>query len=105
MGDRIEPIRTARVARDKDQLAVSGACFAPRQMMLDFGGLAILVGTEETDVEIVPRILEIIGIAAKEGDTLLGSKHQTHIGVLLEAIQMVEAALVKCNHVAAQTGL
>ena len=78
----------------KYQLAVRGSVSAPRQMMLDPGRFAVLVNAEETDVQIIPGILEVIRVAAVERDLLLGSEHEADIGVALEAIEVVLASLV-----------
>ena len=78
---------------------------APLQEMLDLGRLAVLVDAEEADVEIVARVLEVVRVAAEEGDVLLRGEDQPHVGVFLVAIEMVQAALVQRDHVAAQAGL
>ncbi len=73
--------------------------------MLHFGRLAVLVGTEEADVEIEARKFEVVGVAAEGRDRLFRGHHQPHVGVLLVAIKVVRAALVQSHHVAAQAGL
>ena len=78
------------------------AGLAPLQVVLDLGRLAVLVDAEEADVEVVARILEVVRIAAEEGDLLLRGEDQAHVGVLLEAIEVILAALVERDDVAAQ---
>ena len=73
--------------------------------MLRVHWLAVLVHTEEADIQVVSRILEVIRIAAEERDTLLRREHQPHIGVTLVTVEMVLAAIVKSNHIAAQARL
>ena len=82
-----------------------GARLAPLQIVLELGRLAVLVDAEEADVEIVARILEVVRVAAEEGDVLLRREDQPHVGVLLVAVEMVLPALVERDHVAAQPGL
>ena len=48
--------------------------------------------------------MKLSGIAAEEGDLLLGREDQPHVGVLLVAIEPVLAALVERHHVGAQAG-
>jgi len=65
--------------------------------------LAILVGAKKADVEVVPGKLEVVGVAAEEGDLLLGRKHQPHVGVFAGPVEMVGAPLVERDDVAAQS--
>ena len=58
---------------------------APLQVVLDLGRLAVLVDAEEADVEVVARVLEVVRVAAEEGDLLLGGEDEADVGVLLEA--------------------
>ena len=69
------------------------------------GRLAVLVNPEETDIEIVARILEVIRVAAIKGRLLLGRKNKADIGVSLVTIKLIRAAFVKGDDVAAQPGL
>ena len=73
--------------------------------MLDLDRLVVFVNAEEADVEIVTRIGEIVGVAAVEGDLLLGGEDKPDIGVAFEAVKVVLAALVERDDVAAQAGL
>ena len=90
---------------DEDQLIVRRPGRAPLQVMLDLGRLAVLVGAEEADVQVEARILEVVRVAAVEGDLLFGGEDQADIGVFLEAVEVVLAALVERDDVAAQPGL
>ncbi len=74
-------------------------------MMLRPGGLAILVGAEEANVEVVAGILEVVGIAAEEGDGELGAKTEPDIRVFLVRVEMILPALIERDDVAAQAGL
>ena len=73
--------------------------------MLDLGWLAVFVGAKEADIEIEARILEVIRVAAVEGGLLLGREDQAHIGILLEAVKVILAALVERDDIAAQACL
>ena len=66
------------------------------------GRLIIFVDAEETDVQIVAGIFEIIGIAAEEGGIEFRRKDQAHVGVLLIFIEVIHRAGVKSDHIAAQ---
>ena len=89
------------MAGDEDQFVVAGPVLAPFQVVLDLGRLVVLVDAEEADVEVVARILEVVGIAAEEGDLLLRGEDQADVGVLLVAIEVILAALVEGDDVAA----
>ena len=55
------------------------------RIVLELRRLAVLVGAEEADVEVVARVLEVVRIAAEEGDVELGGEHQADVGVFLVA--------------------
>ena len=105
VGHRVEPVGAAGMAGDEDELAVLRARRAPLEVMLGVGGLAVLVGAEEADVEVVAGILEVVGIAAEEGDVELGREDEPDVGVLLVRVEVVLPALIERDHVAAQAGL
>jgi len=64
-------------------------------------GLAVLVGPEERDVQVVAGEGEVVGVAAEVGDLLLGREDEAHVRVLLVGIEVVHRALVQRDHVAA----
>ena len=66
-------------------------CGAHCKIVLDLGRLAVLVNAEEADVEVVAGILEVVRIAAEEGDRLLRGEDQPHVGIFLVAIEVVRA--------------
>ena len=74
------------------------------EVVLDLRGLVVLVDAEEADVEVVAGELEIVRVAAEEGDRLLRREDQPDVGVLLEAVEMVEPAVIERDHVAAEPG-
>ena len=63
--------------------------------------LVVLVDAEEADVEVVARVLEVVRVAAEEGDLLLGGEDEADVGVLLERVQVVLAAGVERDDVGA----
>ena len=93
------------MAADEGQFVLGGAVGAPLEIMFRVGGLAVLVGAEDADVQVEARVLEIVRVAAVKRDALLGREDQPHVGVTLEAVEMVRAALVQRDHVGAQAGL
>jgi hypothetical protein len=68
-------------------------------------GLAVFVGAEEGDVEVHPRVLKVVDVAAEAGDLLLRGEHKADVGVLLVPVQVVQPAVVQRDHVGPQPGL
>src|SRR5437016_5526439 len=91
------------MAAHESQLAVLGPVRIPFQEMLDLRRLAILVSAEDADIEIEARIFEVIRIAAVKGGLLLRSENEPDVVVAFETIEVVSAALVKGDHVGAQS--
>ena len=89
---------------DEHQLSLPCPGFAPLQIMLRMNRFIVFVNSEEADVEVVARIFKVIRVAAVKGDLLLRREHQTHIGVALEAIEVILPALIQRDDVAAQLG-
>ena len=104
MGDRVQPIGVSRIAGDEHQFAIVNALRIPMEIIGDFRRFAVFVNAEQAEVEIEPRILEIIRIAAEKGDLLLGRKDEPDIGIAFVAIELVDAAAIKRDHVAAEAG-
>ena len=102
MGDRVQSRGRARMAGDKDQIPLLRAAIAPLKVMRGSSRRAVLVRTEERNVEGIPREFEVIGIAAEEGDRGFRSKHQANIRVFLVAVKVIAAAAIERDHVAAQ---
>ena len=73
--------------------------------MLDFGGLAVFINAEQADVQIKAGIFKVVRVAAVERDLLLRREDEAHVGVFLETVQMILAALIQRDHVAAEAGL
>ena len=83
------PVGAARVAGDEHQLAVLRPGLAPFEVVLELGRLVVLVDAEEADVEVVARVLEVVRVAAEEGDLLLGGEDEADVGVLLEPVEVI----------------
>src|SRR5882724_2772078 len=73
--------------------------------MLRLRRLAVLIGAEESHVEVVTRIGEVVVVASEERDLLFDRKDQSKVGVLLESIQPVFAAAVQRDDLALHAGL
>ena len=73
--------------------------------MFELGRLPVFVDAKDADIEIVTRILEIVGIAAVKSDLLLRREDDANVVVSFVLIEMVKAALIKCNHIRAKAGL
>src|SRR2546430_16400229 len=62
---------------------------------------AILVSPQERDVEVVTREVEVVGIAAEEGDGELGREDEADVLEAAVPVQIVAAAVIKRDDVAA----
>ena len=89
---------------DKRQLAIARAARTEFQIIVDLRRLAIFVSAKDADIEIEARIFEVVRIAPKKRDLLLGRENQSDVIVAFESVQMVSAALIKRDHVRAQSG-
>ena len=66
---------------------------------------AVGVDPQVADIEVVARKLEIVGIAAEEGDRLLRREHQPHVLVTAVLVEIVDAAVIELDDVAADVRL
>ena len=105
MPHRIQAVGLAGIPGHEHQVVLLQPRRIPLQVVRRLDRLAVLVDAEEADVEIVAGILEVVRIAAEEGDVLLGREDQPHVGVFLVAVEVVQPALVERDHVAPQAGL
>ena len=80
------PVGASGVTTDEGKLAVLGPFRIPLQEVLDFRGLAVLVGPEDADVEVETRILEIVGIAAVERHLFLRRENEADVVIAFEPI-------------------
>ena len=90
------------MAGDEHQVARVDALCAPGQVVLGLPGLALVPDAEEGAVEVVARELEVVGVAAEEGDPLLGREDQAHVGEALVAVQVVLRAAVQGHDLAVE---
>ena len=104
MGHGVQPRGRARIAGDEHQVPFLRAAFAPLQVLRGLRRLAVLVGAEEGDVEVVARELEVIRVAAEEGDGVLGCEHEPDIRVFLVRVEMIPTPAIQGDDVAAQAG-
>ena len=86
---------------DEGQLAFPRARRRPLEVVLRARRSIVLVGADETDVEVVAREVEIVGVAAEERDGELWREHHAHVLEALVLVQVVDAAVVQRHHVAA----
>ena len=89
----------ARAAANKNQFAVGRPLGIEFKKVLDLRWLAIFVNAEQADIEIVARILEIVGITAEESHLLFGGEDQADVVIALVSIEMVRAALIQGNDI------
>ncbi len=93
----------ARMPGDKYELAIAHASGAPAQVMLHLGRFALFINPEQADIQIVARVLEIIGVASEEADIRFRRENQPHIRIAFVTIERILAALEERHHIAAQT--
>ena len=98
---RIQPVSPSRVAGDENQVPLLRSRRAPSQVMLDFRRLAVLIRPEKANVEVVTRILEVVGVAAEERDVELWSEDQPNVCILLVCVEVVLAALIESDDLVA----
>src|SRR5438552_10701404 len=89
------PIRFTRMAADECQFAVARTIRIKFQKIVDLRRLTIFVNAKDTDIQIVTRIFEIIGIAAVERALLFRRKDEPHVVVALIAIEMIRASWIQ----------
>src|SRR5260370_308290 len=65
LGQGVLTVRRAGVAGHEDQRVFLRAVTAPFEEVLDVGGLAVLIGAEESEIEVVARVLEVVHVAAE----------------------------------------
>ncbi len=90
--------------RNEDQVAVFDASLRPLQIVVEMRRFVILVDPEESDVEIIAGICEVIRIAAEERDTEFRRKHEPDIRVLLVLVEVVNLAGIERYDITAHSG-
>ena len=103
--DREQAARATGMPGHEHQLAVLRTGGGELQVVLNLRRLAVLVGAEETDIEVVARELEVVRVAAVERDLRFRREGEAHVRVFLETIEMIRTALPERDDVRAQTGL
>jgi hypothetical protein len=67
-------------------------------------GLIVFVNAKKSDVEVVSRVSEIIGIPAEERSLEFRREDQADIGVLLVLVQVVDFPRIENHDIATQAG-
>ena len=70
------------MAGNKDQIVLRNPGAGPVQVVIEVRRLVVFVNAKERDVEVIPRIGEVVGIAAEKRGFEFGSKDQAYIGIL-----------------------
>ena len=65
---------------------------------------AVVIESQEGEVGVVAREVEIVRVTAEEGRGSLGREHQPHIGIAAVNVETILTALVQADHLA-QVGL
>ena len=103
--NREQTARATGMSGDEHQFAVLRTRGGELQEVLHPRRLAVLVGAEETDIEVVAWELEVVRVAAVERDLRFRREGEAHVRVFLEAIEMIGATLPERDDVRAQVGL
>ena len=93
------PVGFAGAAAYENQFAVVWPIGIEFEKVLDLCRLAIFVHPKKADIEIVPRILEVVGVTAEEGHLLLRREDQPHVIITFVPVKMVRTALVECDDI------
>jgi hypothetical protein len=88
----------------ENKFAVCGTLWRKAEVVFNLRRFPVFVGAEETDVEVMPRKLEVVRVAAKECDLLFRRENQPDIGVALERVEMIRPALPQGHHIRPQPG-
>src|SRR5580704_119923 len=92
------------MSRNEDEVAIFHAVARPLKIVIEVRRFVIFVDSKKSDVEIVARVGEIIGIASEEGDVEFRREHQTDIGVLLVLVEVINLARIENHYITAQSG-
>src|SRR4029450_5586739 len=93
------PVGFARAAAYENKFAVVRPIGIEFEKVLNLCRVAIFVHPKKANIEIVPGILEVVGVTAEEGHLLLRREHQPYIVITFVSVKMVSAALVKCDDI------
>lgn len=104
LGHGEKAARAARVPSHEDEVVFLRTFRAPAQPVLGVQRLAVLVDSEEREVQFVAREGEVVGVAAEGCDGLLGRAHQAHVIEGAVAVQPVLAALVELDRFGLEPG-
>src|SRR5439155_15009787 len=96
------PLGRARLAADEDHFARLRARLAEREEVLQPRRFVVLVDAQQGDVEVVARKVEVVRVAAEKRDRLLRDPDQTDVLEAAIAVEMVAAAVVEIDDVAAR---
>ena len=67
--------------------------------MLDLSRLSVFVDTENSGVQVVPRIFEIVRVTAEESDRRFRRPNQTHVGVFFVLVEVILPTTVESDHI------
>ena len=90
----------SRIADHEDRLAGLRRFRIPAQMVRRRHRLAVLIEAQQAEIEVVPREVEVVGIAAEEAGLELRREHQAHIVEAVEGVELVLPAVIEVDHLA-----
>src|SRR5262245_14136964 len=104
MRDGVEAGGRTGVSWDENQLAILWAGGRPLEVVLAANGLVVVIDTKQRHVQVVPWEVEVVRVAAKEGDSKLRSENQPNIRELPVPVKIILPTLVQSDDIAAQSG-
>ena len=102
LGGGAQALGRARIARNKDDLAIFRGFSGPSKMGWGFDRCPIFIGTQESAIQIVAGEIEIVRVAAKEAHGIFGREHQTHVFISAVFVDFILTATEQGNHVATE---
>src|SRR6185369_2465972 len=98
----VETRSRTRMASHKNEAAFLRSGRRPFEIVIRVHWLIVLANANQRHVDVEPREVEVIGIAAEESGLELRHKYETNVGVFLVTIEIVLSALEKGDDVRTQ---
>ena len=99
---REQPARSPRMSADKNQVAFFHPMLRKLQIVFRVRRLAVFIHAEERDIQVVPRIGEVVRIASEKRHVEFRREHQPYVGIFFVLIQVIHRPRIQRHHVAAK---
>src|SRR5581483_2127461 len=90
------------MSRHENQFIVADPRRGPFQIVVEMRWLAIFVYAEESDVQVVSWVFEVVWIAAEERYIEFRREHQPNIRVLLVFVKVINLPRIESHDIATQ---